>query len=704
MYNLSMTTQKSFDLTAKLLATENISVVRGSVATAAFDIKKRTLILPNWKNMTPSIQEMLILHEVGHALYTRPDHYSVVFEEKKHLRDYANVVEDIRIEKKMKERYPGSRKSFNAGYTELNDRDFFKIKNADLNDMLLIDRMNLYYKVGFKSGVKFTSYEQQFLIDADKCQTEEDVIELAERIYQYSKTEVAKKKSNIDFDSISAEDLQLDMSEFPEAFDDDGEQIPFDELPKDIQDAIKQQMAHGLEELKEQAKKVSDEELQSMTYKSFEQNINSLADKDLEVVYYDLAFSQNLSNKVTIPYKRVIKEMTQVLEDRQYARQITEYLTFKSDTSPLINYMIKEFEMRKSATAYKRAKISKLGQLDPRKLYAYKLKEDLFKQITTVQSGKQHGMIFLLDWSGSMRDYMEDTVKQVINLAMFCQRTQIPYQVFAFTDGYKDTIHPRTHEVANPLDDGNFNMLELYTHTMNSSEFNTMTQLLLQRPWMWRSKYDLNGTPLNQALLHMTSYVGEFMRKFSVEKMSFITLTDGESNGFNAPVESIRDGYRYKDHNGSLRRVNVKSYVRDEITKKEYDIGGGSAEQTAAMNCIIRDRYGVKNIGFFITDKNSREVSSFIRNNIPGLNTSAQMNTRYKISESLRKDKYAVLNNIPGKDEMYIISSSDKIKEYSLNDISEDMNSTQVARQFTKAMTNRKNSRVVLNKFIQQIA
>ena len=65
-----MQTMKSSDLSAKLLATENVSVVRASVRTASFDIKSRVLTLPIWKDMTPEIEDMLIGHETGHALFT----------------------------------------------------------------------------------------------------------------------------------------------------------------------------------------------------------------------------------------------------------------------------------------------------------------------------------------------------------------------------------------------------------------------------------------------------------------------------------------------------------------------------------------------------------------------------------------------------------------------------------------------------------
>ena len=76
--------------------------------------------------------------------------------------------------------------------------------------------------------------------------------------------------------------------------------------------------------------------------------------------------------------------------------------------------------------------------LDMRRVWSYKLNDDLFKRVTTLPQGKNHGMVFLLDWSGSMDGVIEDTLKQVINLAMFCNRIQIPYRVLAFTTQYHD--------------------------------------------------------------------------------------------------------------------------------------------------------------------------------------------------------------------------------------------------------------------------
>ena len=191
---------QSHDILAKLLATENINIVRGRVSTASFDIKNRVLVLPQWKDMTPELEQMLIGHEVGHALFTSREKYGKVFEKQnRHLRGYANVIEDARIEARMKERYPGLRKTFLQGYQTLRDRDFFEIKNRDLNEMILIDRINLYFKLGFNCGVTFTPEEKEYVDRVERCKTEEEVLQLSAEIYKFSKEQKERSMGDLGF-------------------------------------------------------------------------------------------------------------------------------------------------------------------------------------------------------------------------------------------------------------------------------------------------------------------------------------------------------------------------------------------------------------------------------------------------------------------------------------------------------------------------
>ena len=207
------------DLSARLLATENLTVVRANAPTASFDIKSRVLTLPMWKEMTPEIEDMLVGHEVGHALYTL-DKYIQPIQEQPKLRSYMNILEDVRIEKLIKRKYPGLRKRMNEGYKQLNERDFFGVSKVPSLDVLnLIDRINLYFKAGFQCGVKFSADEKEFVNRAERTETIEEVIQLAHDIYAYAKEQAEKRKqerveageSSIEDEEPIFEDFDLDV-------------------------------------------------------------------------------------------------------------------------------------------------------------------------------------------------------------------------------------------------------------------------------------------------------------------------------------------------------------------------------------------------------------------------------------------------------------------------------------------------------------
>ena len=163
----------ALDKLAKLLAAENIMVEHKPIKTAYFDVKNRVLALPMWKEMTETLYHMLVLHEVGHALETPPDGWKgaidKVAEESESKRagrtfqGYLNIVEDARIERKIKTKFPGSRRDFIEGYDWLHQQDFFNVKNDDIEDLALIDRINLYFKLGTRMRIKFTEEEREFV-------------------------------------------------------------------------------------------------------------------------------------------------------------------------------------------------------------------------------------------------------------------------------------------------------------------------------------------------------------------------------------------------------------------------------------------------------------------------------------------------------------------------------------------------------------
>jgi len=110
---------------------------------------------------------------------------------------------------------------------------------------------------------------------------------------------------------------------------------------------------------------------------------------------------------IVVSYKTMIEEFSKVKpygerEELFTIKTLEEVVNLKKDSKKTVAYMVKEFEMKKSADAYARAAVSKTGSLDMGKLHTYKYNDDLFKKVTTLPGATNHGMIMVLDWSGSM--------------------------------------------------------------------------------------------------------------------------------------------------------------------------------------------------------------------------------------------------------------------------------------------------------------
>ena len=177
---------------AKLLATENIDVrYDGGATTATFDTETRVLTMPMWKDMSRRLNDMLIGHEVGHALFTTMNAAEIVAflksVDSKHMdrvMQYLNVVEDARIDRLIQRKFPGLRKDYRAGYPEMMDRGFFGPMDADLATYSLVDRINLNYKTDL--SVPFDTVEQDFIARIDAVETLDEVLDIVRDVYEYA--------------------------------------------------------------------------------------------------------------------------------------------------------------------------------------------------------------------------------------------------------------------------------------------------------------------------------------------------------------------------------------------------------------------------------------------------------------------------------------------------------------------------------------
>ena len=175
---------------AKLMATENLTVQHAKVPTASFDPKNRVLTCPIWEQMSGDLYDLLIGHEVGHALDTPADGWhGAVHDRGRNYKGFLNVVEDARIEKRQKRRYPGLRKSFVNGFNELMGKDFFGLRGRNVNTLPFIDRLNIHTKSSYSLPVEFNAKEQDFVDRVQACESFEEALKLTDEIWDYSKEE-----------------------------------------------------------------------------------------------------------------------------------------------------------------------------------------------------------------------------------------------------------------------------------------------------------------------------------------------------------------------------------------------------------------------------------------------------------------------------------------------------------------------------------
>lgn len=676
---------KSIDLCAKLLATENITVTRSNVSTASFDVKSRVLTLPIFKDITNTIESMLVAHEVGHALYTpqsmldKCNDLDIPF-------GYINILEDVRIEKLIKRKYPGLRKEMAQGYKEINELDFFEIANKDINSFNLIDRINIWYKVGLGSKVSFSKKEKTFLERIDRLETSDEVIDLAKEIYYWSK-KFTQKKGNFFIsldDLIFNEDIDslLDTIEVTVQSDDTFSN-PASTASVDTLDVSSGEFQKTEEQI--------NKELESKTDSALSESIKNLSDNSIKYEYVTL--SDKFHKDFVKPYKTILSEIEHVISSKTNPFPLENYNTFKINLDRSISFLLKEFEMRKAADRYKRTTVSKSGSLDVSKIWAYQLNDDLFKRISIVKDGKNHGLIFLLDWSGSMSKVIHDTIEQVITLSAFCHKAQIPFHVYAFTSICSRAKYEYDRSVKldeNELDNTkSCTLMEFFNHKMSNREFNQMSKALFHTSQVIiQQDYQLYATPLNEALAYIALKLGDLILMNNVEKTTVVTLTDGEGHTLNSNNR----------HSSFYFKNVIKTFLKDDKTKINYSFDADATHQSTALLNMIRDRYQCKIISYYIGGTKPGDIMTGCRyNGISVINVD-------DIRKEIRDNSFAKFSS-PARDEfVYISSKSLKIDEDEDFSINEKQSAKSIAKTFTKALEKRSVNRPLLTNFIQHIA
>ena len=791
---------------AKLLATENISVEHKKVRTAYFDLKNRLLVVPIWKDMNKDILDLLLSHEIGHALFTDMNEWRVAVEEEKIPHSFLNVVEDARIEKLVKRKYPGLSQTFIKGYRDLIANDFFKTKDRNINDMLLIDRLNMHFKSSYvESDIEFSEPELDIVNRMKNLETFDDVKKLAKELADYSNEEAETKQMNdVEFDE-NGDPLDLDS----EDSDEEGESNYAEEENEEEEnenegnsetDTTSSESDNDKEEEEQkdpinrdldssnnsgtQSDTITDEsipqdpnQVQPETDDAWQETSKKLLDskcKDNE--YFNIHEYKNLKDYV-VDYKELLQKFksNRLKSFKQndayksyYNELILDYKKFTKNQNKAVGYMVKEFEMKKAAHAYSRSKQDKSGVVDPLKLHGYKYNDDIFKRLTLLPDGKNHGLMMFIDWSGSMGDKLTATIHQLMNLTMFCKKVQIPFEVYAFSNNtsyrtnsqsrydpdYKNYYYPQPKYENNDISvDSHMILFNFVSSRMNAVEYDQgMTNLYylaikneshrnyyrvrnlsyingqpIDDDWKYYLHHEprglgLSSTPLNDCIMAAMKLVPAFQKKYNIDKMNTVFLTDGMSDGNERKVltdpEDIKEFLKSKDYfdnhtDTRIAKTKHLSYESNHIlvdkqTKRQTLVPRTREGLTDALLRALKERTHSKVVGFFIESR-SRLSRYTLDQYYPEYNWVRDVKkktfNRKKVMSDWRKNKCLVVKDNTGYDELYLLAADNmKVSDERMATPSENAKKGEIKRLFTSTLKSNKNSRVVLNKFISLVA
>lgn len=705
---MSVSTIKS--TLAKLLAQENLNVEIQPVKTAKFDLTSRTLILPVMaETASDEICTLFIAHEVGHALYTPTNGW---YDALKGVRKgILNIMEDARIERMVKQKYPGLRTDFLKGYTELLEKMFFGVSIHKLDTLNFVDRMNIHAKVGGHLGIKFSPEEYVYVFRMMKTESFEDVIELSKEVEQFIIEERERKEKEyfdemFDLDEESDYKLKTDFNG-----DDGGEESEF-ESNKDSNDDdevfdIDSGSMGGLSEYvhdEERYENLSDEvedDLESETMAAFERNFVSLLDESSKPIK-TLQIPKVNCDDYIVDYKTMIARFNAESHTKLTDLDRKSFIKFRKSSLPVVSYLVKEFELKKNAAQLKKASISNTGDLNENMLYAYKFSDDIFKKLTVMPDGKNHGLIMYLDWSGSMSKIMTDTIQQCLNLIMFCRKVNIPFEVYAFTSQYYDNNNfPKKHAEEPKLENTiRFNnrsiiLMNLFSSKMNSNELSYMSNIMLNWQTYAYGRYtrwmSLGATPLNHAIVVGMDLIPKFRKKYKLQVINTVILTDGDSHDL--------EMYAKNNYGTTLNcyglcdtfRNNSRIYLKDDVTKMSVKLESGSHSTTNALMALFKARTGNKIVGIRLTTKFSKISQNIVSKNY------------YQYSKLFLKNNSVVVPTDAYDKFIVIRANSMKINDTNIK-IEDKMTKAKMVSEFKKFRKNRVMNRIILKEFIEVIS
>jgi len=752
------------DILAKCMATEDLRVIHdGNAETAYFDTLNRVLCLPIWEDMSNATYDMLVGHEVSHALHTPQSGWEDFVGDGKGSRIrhmFLNIVEDARIERMIKSKFPGLKRDFATAYGELHDRDLFELANRTIDtDTPLIDRLNLEFKLGLfgLETIPFSSDEQQYVTRMADTVTFEDVVALAKELYEKHIDELEDEDENQPQSGSQSEAGDGDDEEQGsqgQSGDDQGESQDGSQSGSDSEDGDGNEDTDSVNRGGDDSGQSQDDDTDDgesadsedgesqesgdsqasleyddyntgvgqagSTQNSFEQGVNQLRDANTRKSFeYHTLPTMQLENCV-VDYKEVAS-MWETFESQIRETRIEQYQTkrnetnvtlrdFQTRTKSTVAQMVQHFQMKQAADASKRTDIAKTGVLDTVNMINYRWSEDIFMKNEVHADGKNHGIVMYLDWSGSMCGIIKDTVEQLLILTEFCQKVNIPFDVYAFSskdhpsmDALKDASgnylknengfnvpsgnhQYKEHEDKSVLRPHGFSMLQFLSSDMKKNEYTSAVQNLYYLASSqanygrdYPNELGMGCTPLNEAIMCAMTQVPAFQKKHNVQIVNTVFLTDGDGHGMGA-------GRGYGE---------TQVVIHDPKTRKDYTVS--KTEHTAETNeylRILQERTGSNIIGIRLSD--AKNVSRLQYRYFPDQDMS-------EVAKSWKTNNFVTVNGL-GYDKLFIVRGNLQVETEALDALSDDASYAKIKNAFMKGSNNQKSSRVIASQMVDIIS
>ena len=739
---------------AKLLAEEDIHVVHRNQSTAMFDVKNRELSLPIWKEMSKNIQDLMTLHEVGHALWTPLEQLEKARNENIEF-SFVNVLEDVRIEKLVQKKYPGSVRIFNKGYKELIAQNFFETVGQDISKYNLIDRINLHFK--HHVDVPFSKEEKVWVQKANQTKTPDEVLDLAKELYEYiaenEESQGEEQNPSPDMSDMSQRGAQSEDgipsgsgSEGENSDGADGGQSTTDD-DNETSDEGEDAKSSASDEIKDEGSKEktdtviggseggkdSDAPITASTDYAWSESSKKFLNEDAKpqrtgfIPELDMKKIIVSSSTILDIFKKHYSDAIKVDGTVYFDKTLEEFNKTKNDSKKTIAYMVKEFEMKKSADQYAKALTSKTGVLDMGALHTYKFNDDLFAKVTTLPGATNHGLVMFLDWSGSMSSNLKGTLNQLFNLIWFCKKVNIPFDVYAFSDAYyRNGNFSYRGGSANDFKPGElkvdmFNLLHFFSSKMkNKDEMDMMHYLyMIGSKWSyrdWRNDgypyyvpkiLNLGGTPLNSAIIAALQVVPEFKKVNNVQKVHTIFLTDGASHKINGvhkyqthegeTLESYEGIYGY----GVGRSVYVDQKFGNKVSSDSYSDDRDT--QMSALLDLLRKRVPDMSVTNFFVAGSGRK--GFVKpSEVEYVMGYGSYDASFEIAKKIKKENVGIVPNAQGFDTVYILPGLGGMDMDSELDVEVGASKAQLKRAFSKMSVGKIVNRPLLNNFIKMVA